>query len=128
MGVTQTIWTASTEQAPRMRALPVTPRPVAEATAGAPNDAMMTIREVAEACRLSETAIRRAIYEGELQAVKLRSRLRITRTDFDAWIASQRRKPVRAITALPTRARPQRRPPAGTFRARIHDEQQARSL
>ena len=54
----------------------------------------MTIKDVAAACKLSETAVRRAISDGELPAVKLRSRLRIMRTDFDGWIASQRQFPL----------------------------------
>ena len=82
----------------------------------------MTIKDVADACRLSETAIRRAISEGELPAVKLRSRLRITRNDFDAWITSQRQSP--ATTTAPSRSAPRtRRPvPGGSFRALAHTD------
>jgi excisionase family DNA binding protein len=52
---------------------------------------LLSIKEVAAACQLSEKAVRRAIDEGELPAVKLRSRLRVTPQDLDAWIASSRR-------------------------------------
>jgi excisionase family DNA binding protein len=77
----------------------------------------MTIKDVAAACKLSETAVRRAISEGELPAANLRSRLRITRADFNGWIASQRQSPAGATA--PTRSAPRaRRPaPAGSFRA-----------
>jgi excisionase family DNA binding protein len=61
---------------------------------------MLTIPEVAVACRISQTSVRRAIAEGELEAVKLRSRVRITREAFDAWLASQQRPA----------SRPKRRP------------------
>jgi excisionase family DNA binding protein len=80
----------------------------------------MTIKDVAAACKLSETAVRRAISEGELPAAKLRSRLRITPADFDGWIMSQRQSPPRA-TAPPRSAPRIRRPaPSGSFRALVH--------
>jgi excisionase family DNA binding protein len=76
---------------------------------------LLSVREVAAACRLSEKAVRRAIDAGELPAAKLRSRLRITPQDFEGWIASCRR----AERRPPTESRPRlgRRPAAGTFRA-----------
>jgi excisionase family DNA binding protein len=134
MGVTRTIWTSIAEPAPRLRApLPGTARQAAAfAQSGARADAMMTIREVADACRLSETAVRRAIYEGELQAVKLRSRLRIRPGEFDTWIASQRTpaKPRLAVAAAARERRPRapRTAPPGTFRARIQADKRSRSL
>jgi excisionase family DNA binding protein len=76
---------------------------------------LLSIREIAAACQLSEKAVRRAIDEGELPAVKLRSRLRITPDDFASWIASSRRATPRANTIA--RARKRRPHPAGTFRA-----------
>jgi excisionase family DNA binding protein len=75
------------------------------------------VREIAEACRLSEKAVRRAIDDGELPAVKLRSRLRVTPQDFAGWIAASRH----ANAAVPLRPemRSRRRPPVGTFRAMV---------
>lgn len=77
---------------------------------------LMTVKEVALACQLSEKAVRRAIDDGELAAIKLRSRLRVTPDDFRAWITSQRQRRARFIDRDPPGRR--RRPaPAGTFRA-----------
>jgi excisionase family DNA binding protein len=93
------------------------------AESGADDWHLLSIKEVANACRLSEKAIRRAIDEGELPAVKLRSRLRIAPHDFEAWIASGRRS--RAEAPPLARPRAPRRPPTGTFRAMVQrgDEQ-----
>jgi excisionase family DNA binding protein len=83
---------------------------------------MMTVKDVADACQLSETAVRRAVHDGELQAVKLRSRLRITRQAFDAWIMAQR-QPAASVpdSARTTRhaTRAQRPAPNGSFRALV---------
>ena len=108
MTVTQTTWNTT----------PLLLRPPAPRAPAAP--AFMTIRDVAAACKLSETAVRRAISEGELTAVKLRSRLRITRADFDVWIASQRHAPTRPATPQRTATRAPRVAPAGSFRALLH--------
>lgn len=80
----------------------------------------MTIKDVADVCKLSETAVRRAVSEGELPAAKLRSRLRITRQDFDAWILEQRQPHAVRSTTAADQAPPRRRPAAGTFRALAH--------
>ncbi|MGO9788814.1 MAG: helix-turn-helix domain-containing protein [Solirubrobacteraceae bacterium] len=88
-----------------------------------------TIRDVAAARKLSETAVRRAIADGELPAVKLRSRLRIARQDFDAWIGSQRQAPTHDRVPQPPTKRAGRVAPAGSFRALVHadaDRAQAR--
>jgi excisionase family DNA binding protein len=89
----------------------------AETFAGVGSWHLLSVREVAAVCRLSEKAVRRAIEAGELQAIKLRSRLRVAPQDFEAWIATSRRGSERAMP-LP-RARAPRRPPAGTFRAMV---------
>jgi excisionase family DNA binding protein len=78
---------------------------------------LLTVKDAAERCQLSESAIRRAIRDGELPASMLRSRLRIKEADLDAWIASKR-----CLGAVPARARAtgprtSRQAPAGTFRA-----------
>jgi len=85
-------------------------------------DALMTIKDVAATCKLSETAVRQAISEGKLPAAKLRSRLGITRADFDGGIAPQRQSPAGA-TAPPRSAPRARRPaPASSFRALVHTD------
>jgi excisionase family DNA binding protein len=77
---------------------------------------LLTVKEIASACQLSEKAVRRAIDDGELAAVKLRSRLRVTPPDFEAWIAAQRQQ--RTTGAVPSSPqRLSRRAPEGTFRA-----------
>jgi excisionase family DNA binding protein len=78
---------------------------------------LLSVKEIAGACQLSEKAVRRAIDDGELVAVKLRSRLRVTPQDFDAWIGSRRQQTKRPSAPLPRL--PLRRAPAGTFRALI---------
>jgi excisionase family DNA binding protein len=92
---------------------------------GAPRSAdptwhLLSIKEVAAACQLSEKAVRRAIDDGELPAVKLRSRLRITPQDFESWIAASRRGA--ALPTPPPRRRAARRAPAGTFRSLVQSE------
>jgi excisionase family DNA binding protein len=95
----------------------------------ASEERMLTIPEVAETCRLSEKAIRRAIDRGQLKAFKLCNRIRISHQDMRDWIASQRQPAVTvspgsggAITAM-RRAAPRKHPsPApGSFRALIPD-------
>jgi excisionase family DNA binding protein len=81
---------------------------------------LLSIREIASACQLSEKAVRRAIDEGELPAVKLRSRLRVTPQDFEAWISAGRRTKSSPPRASPHR--PLRTAPAGTFRALMQSE------
>lgn len=81
---------------------------------------LLSIREIANACQLSEKAVRRAIEAGELPAVKLRSRLRVTPQDFESWIAPSRRHLPHSTVDL--RPKLMRRAPAGTFRALIQDE------
>lgn len=84
---------------------------------------LLSIKEIASACQLSEKAVRRAIEDGELIAVKLRSRLRVTPQDFEAWlISSQRRRDRDVISPL---AGLPRRAAAGTFRALIQDDRGA---
>lgn len=79
---------------------------------------LLSIREVATACQLSEKAVRRAIDDGELPAVKLRSRLRVTPQDLAAWIDSSRRLR-QPVPLQPNRHRPRGRPTEGTFRAMV---------
>ena len=88
-----------------------------------PRDRLLTVKDVAGACQLSEKAVRRAIDAGELPAVMLRSRLRIRPEDLDAWITSSLRRG-RAGAEPAARPGPRARRPAaaGTFRALLHDE------
>jgi excisionase family DNA binding protein len=122
MTVTQTSWTPTTAAAslriPVQGQAPKQPPEPAERTT------MLTIPEIAAVCQISPTSVRRAIVEGELEAVKLRSRIRITREAFDAWLANQqrpatRRKP-RPAPPRPRASRPKKPPrvfpPPGSFR------------
>lgn len=79
---------------------------------------LLTVREVAAACQLSEKAIRRAIEDGELAAVKLRSRLRVAPDDLRDWISGQRQTTLgpRQVAPRPHSARGAR---LGTFRALV---------
>jgi len=91
---------------------------------------MLTIPEVAETCKLSIPSIRRAIWDGELRACKLRGQIRIKPADVAEWQASQE---IAAPEVAPKRAqsiirapRPHKRrsrtePPAGSFRALVPD-------
>jgi excisionase family DNA binding protein len=64
----------------------------------------LTIKQIAGACQLSEKAVRRAIDDGELTAIKLRSRLRVAPHDFDAWVRELREtKPLSLIGKIPPR-------------------------
>lgn len=47
----------------------------------------VTPRELARLCPLSEWTIRRAIYEGELKAIRMRRRWLIRTEDARQWIA-----------------------------------------
>jgi len=115
MTVTHTFSTSTTPTSLR-----VAPRtPVARTAAAPGSEVLLTINDVAAVCKLSETAVRRAIADGELPAVKLRSRMRITPEDFNAWIASQRQASARPITLLRATARAGRSAPAGSFRALV---------
>jgi excisionase family DNA binding protein len=60
---------------------------------GAGSTTMLTVPEVAAACQISQSSVRRAIADGELGAVKLRSRVRIPREAFDAWLTQHQRPP-----------------------------------
>jgi excisionase family DNA binding protein len=89
----------------------------------APPSRLLTIKQIAGACQLSEKAVRRAIDDGQLTAVRLRSRLRVTREDFEAWVSAGRQASGRAqLEAVPGRLR--RPTPAGTFRALIRTDPQ----
>jgi excisionase family DNA binding protein len=81
---------------------------------------LLSVTEIATVCRLSEKAVRRAIDDGELPAIKLRSRLRVTPQDFEEWISASRRRGSRPMT--PQRQRTPRRAPAGTFRTLVESE------
>jgi excisionase family DNA binding protein len=91
--------------------------------ASAPDWHLLSIKEVATACQLSEKAVRRAIDAGELPAVKLRSRLRVVPQDLEAWIASCRQSGRHRTTEF--RPRLGRRPAGGTFRALVDSDREA---
>lgn len=106
----QATWT--TTSAPALR-IPVASPPTAST---APAEQLLTIRDVALRCQLSEKAIRRAIEAGHLPAVKLCSRIRISPDALEEWIASSTAREPARPTRIATR-RAQRAPAAGTFRA-----------
>lgn len=117
MSVAHTTWTSG----PTTRRVPLNPgRDDASST-----PRLLTIKEVAVACQLSEKAVRRAIDDGELAAIKLRSRLRVTPEDFQAWIAAQRHRRAQQ-TAPPRPNRARRTAPAGTFRALFQTDAEQR--
>jgi excisionase family DNA binding protein len=117
MTVTQTSWipmTAATLRVP-VRAGGT------RRSQGAGSTTMLTVPEVAAACQISQSSVRRAIADGELRAVKLRSRVRIPREAFDAWLSQHQRPPsgTRQRPAPPRpglRAKPRRDFPPGSFR------------
>ena len=112
MGVPHNTWTSQPS--------PVLHVPARESDDPAAPARLLTIKQIAGACQLSEKAVRRAIDDGELTAIKLRSRLRVTPHDFEAWIKSSRQSVV-SIAPL----RHVRRPaPSGTFRTLIQTNTQ----
>lgn len=115
MGAPHTTWTS---QAPSSLRVPTAPASLGDHPA-APSP-LLTIKQIARACQLSEKAVRRAIDDGELTAVKLRSRLRVTPQDFDAWLTASRQASDSAPLAVPHRVRCPA--PAGTFRALIQTD------
>jgi excisionase family DNA binding protein len=119
MTATHTFSTSAMRSSLRVAARAPVGQAIAASAAAPAGEVLLTIRDVAAACKLSETAVRRAIADGELPAAKLRSRMRITREDFNAWIASQRQAPARPIAPLRAAARTGRPAPAGSFRALV---------
>jgi excisionase family DNA binding protein len=117
MTVTQTSWTPTTAATLR---IPVrAPAPARHQPAA--RTAMLTVPEVAAACQISQSSVRRAIADGELRAVKLRSRVRIPGDAFDAWLSQHQRSPsgTRQRPAPPRPARrtkPRTEFPPGSFR------------
>ena len=79
--------------------------------------------EAAELAGLSTRAIYRAIQRGELRAVRLCSRPRIPREDFDEWIARSEVR-VESAPAIGTRFVPATR---GSFRRLLRDAGRAPS-
>ncbi|KAA1378541.1 excisionase family DNA-binding protein [Aeromicrobium fastidiosum] len=47
-----------------------------------------SVRSAAERSNFSESTIRRAIRDGELQALKVRGSIRIRKSAMDAWLLS----------------------------------------
>jgi excisionase family DNA binding protein len=63
-----------------------------EAPTAAPSE-FMTVREVANIVKLHEKVIRRAYESGELRAYKPRGRIRIRRSDVEAWLEANAVEP-----------------------------------
>ncbi len=75
--------------------------------------------EAAELVGLSPRAIYRAVQRGELEAVRLCSRIRIPREAFEKWIENSRVEPGEPAPPRPPvpPPPPPEPPPAGSFRA-----------
>ncbi len=54
-------------------------------------DEVLTIKEAAALLKLAEKTVYAMAQAGEIPAFKIRGQWRITRTDFDRWLASQSR-------------------------------------
>ena len=75
---------------------------------------LLTARDVATHCGLSTRAVYDAIRRGELQAIRICSRIRIRPEDLDAWLAAGEVDPPRRLRPAP--ASPLS-PVSGSFRA-----------
>jgi excisionase family DNA binding protein len=75
---------------------------------------LLSVSEVSRITGLSANAVYRAIWSGELCASKLRGRLRVQKSDVEAWVVAGRVAPPRAEPQPPPRAC--RRRPAGPGR------------
>src|SRR3954454_724840 len=86
---------------------------------------LLSPTDVAAMCGLSRRAGYDAIKRGELRAFKLCSRLRISTADVDAWLAASLVS-VTALPAVPPPSPPRsfESAPAGSFRARLRDDQE----
>ena len=83
-------------------------------------DALLSVREVADALGVHPETIRRLIHDGRLDAIRVGRVLRIDRSELDRFIASQRVRPNppgRRVSAFVSRARS----PLGTSIARLLD-------
>ncbi|MCW3038294.1 MAG: Helix-turn-helix domain [Solirubrobacterales bacterium] len=92
------------------------------------SDPLLCPEEVAQRCGLSRRAVYDAIRRGELPAMRLCSRLRIRRQDFEAWLAGARVAPedpdevvseLRRSSPLPSTR--------GSFRALMLEDDEKRS-
>lgn len=114
---------SSTAGSPRLiRMSPIgcaSPSPERDQSGHAPGrPRLLSVKDVAQFCGLSEKAVRRGIDDGELHAVKLRSRLRVGPQDLEEWLAGRRHR-----QADPLGPRRRGRPAKpGTFRALIESE------
>jgi excisionase family DNA binding protein len=53
----------------------------------------MTVKEIAKDIDLHEKVVRRAIEAGELPATKVRNRIRVKRSDYEAWVEANKVEP-----------------------------------
>ncbi len=58
-------------------------------------DALLSVREVADALGVHPETIRRLIHDGRLDAIRVGRVLRIGRAELDRFVASQRVRPNR---------------------------------
>lgn len=83
-------------------------------------DELLTVTEIAGAAKLSRSAVYRAIEDGELEAHKVRGRIRVPREAYDAWLERSRVRKVRREPMTFERGIPSRtEPPSDTFAAKL---------
>ncbi len=85
-------------------------------------EALLSVEQVAAICGLSRRAVYDAIKRGELPALKLCSRLRVRKSDLDAWfacstVAARPSSPHPSATAGPLAS-----PSRGSFRAKLREQ------
>jgi excisionase family DNA binding protein len=68
-----------------------TVRPTTDETRA--SSSFMTVKEIANDIHLHEKVIRRAIEAGELPATKVRERIRVRRSDYQAWLEANKVEP-----------------------------------
>ncbi|MGO9335628.1 MAG: helix-turn-helix domain-containing protein [Acidimicrobiales bacterium] len=65
------------------------------------NRVVLTVAQVAELAQVSPWTVRRQIAAGLLRAKRIGGCVRVTRTDFDAWLASDGTPSVGSGATLP---------------------------
>lgn len=81
------------------------------------SDPFLSPDEVARRIRLSRRAVYDAIRRGELPAMRLCGRLRISPADLDTWLAAGAVRAQRPAIPAPTSAARKPTPSPGSFRA-----------
>ena len=64
-------------------------------------DEVLTIKEIADILKLAEKTVYSMAQQGELPVFKVRGQWRISRADFDNWLADQKRRSERGGEGAP---------------------------